>query len=216
MKPPTNLWRFLLVACLLAGTAALLHGRQAAERVPSSEPLGSFPNQIGEWQGQDLAISSDVLSVLGPGDFLSRIYTAPGQPYIDFFVAYFPSQRAGDTIHSPKNCIPGSGWTPLESSRITITGADGASIPVNRYLIQKGSDRQLVIYWYQAHGRSVASEYWAKFYLVADAIRMNRSDGSLVRVMTAIRGGEDPASAEKRAVDFARQIMPVLNHYVPL
>lgn len=216
MKPPANLWRFLVVACLLAGAAALLHARQAAEIVPQGLPLSSFPNQIGDWKSQDLALSPDILGVLGPGEFLSRVYSTTGQPYIDFFVAYFPSQRAGDTIHSPKNCLPGSGWTPLESSRIAITGADGTTIPANRYLIEKGADHQLVIYWYQAHGRAVASEYLAKFYLVADSIRMNRSDGSLVRVVTEIQNSEDEASAEKRAVGFVRQIMPMLNQYVPL
>jgi EpsI family protein len=216
MKSSSNLWRFWVVACLLAGAAALLHARQAAEIVPQGLPLTSFPGQIGDWESQDLTLSPDILSVLGPGDFLSRVYSAPGQPYIDFFLAYFPSQRAGDTIHSPKNCLPGSGWTPLESSRITITGADGTTIPANRYLIEKGADRQLVIYWYQAHGRAVASEYLAKFYLVADSIRMNRSDGSLVRVVTQIRSGEGEPSAEKRAVRFVQQIMPMLNQYVPL
>ena len=145
MKPPANLWRFLVVACLLAAVAALLHARQAAEIVPQGVPLSFFPNQIGDWKSQDLALSPDILSVLGAGEFLSRLYSAPGEPYIDFFVAYFPSQRAGDTIHSPKNCIPGSGWTPLESTRIIITGADGTTVPANRYLIEKGGDRQLVI-----------------------------------------------------------------------
>jgi len=216
MKPSANLSRFLVVACLLAGAAALLHARQASEIVPRGLPLSSFPNQIGEWKSQDLTLSPDILSVLGPGEFLSRIYSAPGQPYIDFFIAYFPSQRTGDTIHSPKNCIPGSGWTPLESSRITIAWPDGTTIPANRYLIEKGADRQLVIYWYQAHGRSMASEYLAKFYLIADAIRMNRSDGSLVRVVTPISSGGDEAAAEKRAVGFAQQILPMLNQYVPL
>jgi EpsI family protein len=216
MKPPANVGRFWVVACLLAGMGALLQARQAGERVPRGEPLSSFPVQIGEWRGQDQVIPPDVLSVLGPGDFLSRTYRAYGQLPIDFFVAYFPSQRTGDTIHSPKNCLPGSGWTPLESSRITITSANGASVSANRYLIEKGSDRQLVIYWYQAHGRAVASEYLAKFYLVADAIRMNRSDGSLVRVVTPIGNGEDPASAEKRAVGFAEKIVPMSNRYIPL
>ena len=209
-------WRFLIVACLLVAVTALLHARRSREDVPRGEPLAAFPGQLGNWTAQDLPISSDVLAVLGAGDFLSRIYTTAGQPYIDFFVAYFPSQRSGDTIHSPKNCLPGSGWTPMESSRIAITGADGMKIPANRYIIQKGSDRQLVIYWYQAHGRAVASEYLAKFYLVADAIRMNRSDGSLVRIVTAIDDGEDVAEAEKRAVGFAQQISPMLNHYIPL
>jgi EpsI family protein len=216
MKLQTNFWRFLLVACLLAGTVVLLQARQTTERLPAREPLNSFPNQIGDWKGQELSMSPDILAVLGPGDFLSRIYTNPTRPFIDFFLAYFPSQRAGDTIHSPKNCIPGSGWTPMESSRIAITAANGMSIPANRYIIQKGANRELVIYWYQAHGRAVASEYMAKYYLVADAIRMNRSDGSLVRVVTSIGNDEPPASAERRAVGFAQQIMPMLNRYVPL
>ena len=92
----------------------------------------------------------------------------------------------------------------------------GGSIPVNRYIIQKGADRQLVIYWYQAHGRAVASEYWAKFYLVADAMRMNRTDGALIRIVTPIAFGESPESAEERAAQFAQRIAPSLSMYVPL
>ncbi len=215
MKPHSNLFRFLVVAFLLAATAAFLQARQMAEFVPKSDPVSSFPIQVSNWTGQDMPIEPDVLTVLGPGDFLSRIYTQPDQPYIDFFLAYFPSQQSGDTVHSPKNCLPGSGWTPLESSRIRISIADGASIPANRYIISKGLNRQLVIYWYQAHGRTVASEYWAKFYLVADAIRSNRTDGSLVRIVTPIEEDEAADSAEQRAVSFAQQIAPMLDKYVP-
>ena len=92
----------------------------------------------------------------------------------------------------------------------------GGSIPVNRYIIQKGAERQVVIYWYQAHGRAVASEYWARFYLAADAIRLNRTDGALVRIVTPIASGENRESAEERAVQFAQQIAPSLSKYVPL
>lgn len=216
MKEHGYTLRFLIVALLLAGTAGFLQARRKTELVPKSEPVSSFPINVGNWAGQDQRIDDEILSVLGPGDFLSRIYTQPGQPYIGFFLGYFPSQQTGDTMHSPKNCLPGSGWTPTESLRIMLPMASGASIPVNRYIIQKGADRQLVIYWYQAHGRAVASEYWARFYLVTDAMRMNRTDGALIRIVTPIAYGESKESAEERAAQFARQISPSLNSYVPL
>jgi EpsI family protein len=208
--------RFLVVAILLACTASFLQARRKSEVVPKSKPVSAFPTSVGNWVGQDLRIDDEVLGVLGSGDFLSRIYTQSGQPYVGFFLGYFPTQQTGNTMHSPKNCLPGSGWTPTESSRITLPVASGESIPVNRYIIQKGSDRQLVIYWYQAHGRAVASEYWARFYLVADAMRMNRTDGALIRIVTPITFGESKDSAEQRAAQFAQQIAPSLNNYVPL
>jgi EpsI family protein len=216
MKEHAYTSRFLIVAILLAGTASFLQARRKREVVPKSKPVSAFPISVGNWVGEDMRIDDEVLSVLGPGDFLSRVYTQSRQPYIGFFLGYFPSQQTGDTMHSPKNCLPGSGWTPTESSRIMLPIASGESIPVNRYIIQKGADRQLVIYWYQAHGRAVASEYWARFYLVADAMRMNRTDGALIRIVTPISFGESKDSAEQRAGQFAQQIAPSLSNYVPL
>lgn len=129
----------------------------------------------------------DVLQVLGRGQFLNRIYQQTvGGPDVFFFIAYFPSQRTGDTIHSPKNCIPGAGWAPIESTRISISASSSGALAIqaNRYVIAKGLDRELVLYWYQAHGRVVASEYWAKVFLITDAVRTNRSDGALIRIVT--------------------------------
>jgi EpsI family protein len=209
-------FQFLLIAVLLVGTGVFLQARHKTEILPKSEPVKTFPVHVGLWAGQDQRIDDETLSVLGPGDFLSRIYSQAGQPNIGFFLGYFPSQQTGDTIHSPKNCLPGSGWTPTESSRIMLPVPSGASIPVNRYIIQKGADRQLVIYWYQAHGRAVASEYWARFYLAADAIHLNRTDGALIRIVTPIASEENRESAEERAVQFAQQIAPSLGKYVPL
>lgn len=208
-------FRFILVVLLLIGTTVFLEARHKNEIVPQSEPVSTFPKQVGDWSGQDQRIDEEVLRVLGPGDFLSRTYNRTGQPFIGLFLGYFPSQQTGDTIHSPKNCLPGSGWTPMESSRILIPGVGGSPISANYYVIQKGADRQIVIYWYQAHGRSVASEYWARFYLVADAIRMNRTDGALIRIVTPIVPWETQHSAERRAVQFAQQITPSLSSYIP-
>lgn len=208
--------RFLVVVALLAGTAGLLQARRKMEVIPKREPVSSFPARVGNWAGQDQRISDEVLAILGPGDFLSRIYMQPRQPFVGLFLAYFPSQQTGDTIHSPKNCLPGSGWMPVESARIVIAGNNGRFVEANRYIIQKGVDRQLVIYWYQAHGRAVANEYWSRFYLVTDAIRMNRSDGALIRIITPIQEGEAWEIAQQRAVSFAQQVLPSLDNYVPL
>lgn len=207
--------RLVLVAALLVATALFVHGRR--EIIPAREPLPSFPHQVGDWSGADVQIPQDVRDVLGRGDFLLRVYANTGmpQPGVDLFIAYFPSQRAGDTIHSPKNCLPGAGWSPVASDRIHLTLPGSAAIGVNRYVIAKGADRQLVLYWYLAHDRAVASEYWAKFYLVADSIRLNRSDGALIRLTTPLMAGESEDVAQQRMIDLLGKIAPRLDNYIP-
>ena len=210
-------WRFAVTAALLAATAIFLQARGRNEILPSREPLASFPYQLEEWIGTDVPMQQDVLDILGPGDFLQRFYenTSASQPYVDLFVAYFPSQRAGDTIHSPKHCLPGSGWLPTESSTIFISFPGRVPFQANRYVIAKGDDRQLVLYWYWAHDRALASEYWAKFYLVADSIRLNRSDGSLVRIITPLPPNEAVEAAQHRLLSFAGNMVPRLDRYIP-
>jgi EpsI family protein len=209
-------WRFWIAAVLLAGTALLLHARQNSEIIPAREPLASFPRILQGWTSNDIPLTQDVLDVLGPGDFLLRDYQDPASGAdVDLFIAYFPSQRAGDAIHSPKNCLPGAGWAPVRSDRITISLPGRAPFPANRYLIAKGEDRRLVLYWYWAHDRAVASEYAAKFYLVADSIRERRSDGSLIRVTTRLAASESLDSAQQRLLTFAGNVVPLVNTYVP-
>jgi len=214
----TSHLRFACAALLLAATAIFLQARGRNEApLPPHEPLPSFPRQLGPWTGTDVPIPQETLDVLGAGDFLLRVYqdASVSQPYVDLFLAYFPSQRAGDTIHSPRNCLPGAGWSPVESSRITVSLAGHAPFPVNRYIVAKGSERQLVFYWYWAHDRAVASEYCAKFYLVADSMRLNRSDGSLVRLTTSLDAGENPDIVQRRLLSFAGAVVPLLNQYIP-
>jgi EpsI family protein len=217
MRPIRDLLRFLLAVVMLVSTAIFLQVRGRHEIFPSRPPLAAFPYRLSDWVGSDVGITKDVRSVLGPGDFLLRTYknTAVPQPVVDLFVAYFPTQRTGDTIHSPRNCLPGAGWTPLQSRRVQISGPQHTPFRANRYVIAKGENRQLVFYWYLAHGRAIASEYWAKFYLVADSIRMNRSDGSLIRLTTPILRGESVDEAQERLLSFAGQVVPRMNDYVP-
>lgn len=209
-------WRFVIAAILLAGTALLLEARNGSEIIPSRPPLKSFPSSLGGWNSRDLPLAKDVLDVLGPGDFLLRSYVDTSQQRnVDLFIAYFPSQRTGDTIHSPKNCLPGAGWAPIQADRITINAGGHAPFRANRYLIAKGDQRLLVLYWYWAHDRAVASEYAAKIYLVTDSIRMRRTDGSLVRISTPLAPNENIDSAQQVLLSFANNLIPQVHAYVP-
>lgn len=209
--------RFLLAAALIAVTGIMLQARGRNEVFPPRQPLQSFPARLPPWSATDVAMDKEVLDVLGPGDFLLRDYQPEtgNEPEIGLFIAYFRSQRTGDTIHSPQHCLPGSGWLPVELNRITLALAGHEPFPANRYVIAKGDSRQLVLYWYWAHDRGVASEYWAKFYLVADSIRMNRSDGALIRITTAMYPGETAEAAQQRILPFAGQVVPLLDTYIP-
>jgi EpsI family protein len=208
--------RFWSVILLLAATVLILHARPNADRNPPAEPLSQFPGSIAGLTSTDQPIDQETLDVLGSGDFLSRVYTQDSQALpISLFIGYFPTQRTGQTIHSPKHCLPGSGWTFESSNYLDLTDARNEQHRVGEYIITNGDRRQFVIYWYRAHGRSVANEYMAKFYLIADAVRMNRTDGALVRVVTPIDPRERVASARARAEGFTAQIAPLLPRFVP-
>jgi EpsI family protein len=208
--------RFIPVVLLLLATAFALEARHSNEVLPPHKDLLDLPIQLLGWQGRDIPLSPDTLEVLGPGNFLSRDYQrSPIEAPINLFIAFFPSQRTGDTIHSPKNCLPGSGWASLEAGHVQLRLGDGPSLWVNRYLIAKGTSKAIVLYWYQAHGRVTPSEYWAKIFLVTDAIRLNRTDGALVRVVTPIGDRENIAPAEARAIGFAEGLVPFLDEYIP-
>ncbi len=208
--------RFALTVLVLTGAAIFLQAHSSYEEFPPRQPFAALPHQLARWRGTEAPISAEVLEVLGKGDFLSRIYQEGSAPEpIQLFMAYFPSQRAGDAIHSPQNCLPGSGWSPLDSTQTFLTLPGHAPFWANRYLIGKGEKRELVLYWYWSHDRAEASEYWAKFYLVADSIRLNRSDGALIRISTALGRGETPGPAQQRLVAFAGELVPLINTYVP-
>jgi EpsI family protein len=224
MKSP----KFWVVVLLLVVTALILRSRGDTDRIVASEPLSLMPETIGTWTGQDLPIGEDVLAVLGKGEFLNRVYTsskpidisqtdtpvAANLP-IGLFIGYFPTQRTGQSIHSPQNCLPGAGWTFDSHRYVTLKNVNGKSFRAGEYLISNGETRQYVIYWYQAHGRSIPNEYVARAYMVADAIRMNRTDGALVRVITQIAPTETVADARNRAVRFTSMMEPMLPRFIP-
>jgi EpsI family protein len=217
--------RFWVVIALMSCAVAGLYRRGDKDRTPSSMPLTSFPEQLGRRVGTDIAIDQSVLDILGQGFFLNRIYSpqpgagAPANPAdmgsVALFIAYFPTQRTGQSIHSPQNCLPGAGWV-FDSSGVTaITDAEGKTSQVGDYLISNGNARDEVLYWYQSHGRAIASDYKAKLYMLTDSIRYSRSDAALVRVVVPIANGESRTQAHARAVEFVQQLMPLLPAYIP-
>ena len=131
------------------------------------------------------------------------------------FIGYFPQQRIGVTVHSPKHCLPGAGWD-FESSRyVSLRDVRGRSYRVGEYTIVNGERRQFLIYWYQSHGHSVPNEYMARLAMAVDAVRLKRTDGALIRVLTSIGSGEDISMARARAEDFAANLVPTLNRFIP-
>jgi len=205
--------RFLITAVTLLSGIVLLHGISLGEPAPPRQPLGHLPMAMDGWLGQDYPLEAQIVSVLGVSDYVNRAYANNGSQPVELYVGYYQSQRTGETVHSPKNCLPGAGWEPVRSGRLTIPTPGTSAITVNDYLIEKGPARYLVLYWYQAHGRVVASEYKGKFWLVFDAISRNRTDGALVRVLTSAKDGEGQAMA--RAVQFVQALYPRLGTFIP-
>jgi EpsI family protein len=212
-----NFWRFgLLLGVLVLSGIAINAWERAGEAHVERHELKDFPTQLGAWRqaGADLRFDQETENVLRADDYVMRNYALPDGRLASFYVGYYATQRNGSTYHSPLNCLPGTGWTMTDPTRIRITPAGGApAFEANRYIIQKGSERQLLIYWYQGRGRAVASEYWGKVYTVLDSMRRRRSDGAMVRLMTPV--GKSEAAALEAATDLATQIAPRLPAYVP-
>jgi EpsI family protein len=205
-----------LVALVVLGGAVINLWAAAGEAGVTRQTLGAFPSQLGVWRqvGADARFDAATEAVLRADDYVSRDYLTGEGRAASLYVGYYSTQRTGATYHSPLNCLPGSGWTLGEAATVEIKPADGShAFTANRYVIEHGSDRQLMIYWYQGRGRAVASEYWDKIYTVLDSIRLRRSDGAMVRVLVPFRGSE--AETLETAKQFAAQVAPNLAPYVP-
>lgn len=205
------------MALLLAGTSIFLQTRTRNVVVPPRTSLASFPLQLGEWVGTDIPIPSETLKTLDHGEFLQRNYEDRNarDPEVFLYLAYFPNQQAGRRRHSPEDCLAGSGWSTAESGTTTLSLPGYSPFPANRYLITKGTDRQLVLFWFWGRGRGVASEDWADFYLVFDSLRLNRSDDALIRINTPLQPGEQPDAGQRRLLSFAEQVSPLVANYIP-
>ena len=204
--------RLLVVAALMLTAGGLLRTVSATDLVPEASALAALPLQIADWRGRDLdRLDRETEAVLQADNYLLRRYTRDGTP-ADLFVAYYTTQRSGHTIHSPLNCLPGTGWEWIDRRRERISVGAGRAIDINGNVARKNGEQVLVYYWYQSHGRAVAGEYRNKLLLVQDALTLHRSDGALVRVTTPILARTAP-TADLAA--FVRTLYPALTHHLP-
>ena len=212
MRFPTSKAAIGLTVVLLAQGTLYYATASRPERVSPVAPLQFFPAAIGPWRlYQDTPVEREVQDVLKADDTLNRVYVDPARgARAILFIAYFKTQRAAAAPHSPKNCLPGAGWEPVETAGaipIAVAGRP-APIVVNRYVVARGDERSVVIYWYQSHNRIIASEYAAKLWLIADAIRYRRSDTALIKVVVPVAG--DSAFAVRTASEFVQSAYPLL------
>lgn len=206
----------LILSVFLIVQGSVFYGFSRSETPASYRPLDGFPKQLGAWKMvQQGVMEQEVKDVLRADDYITREYAASPQKVANLFVAFFKSQRAGQTPHSPKNCLPGSGWvwTIADTIPVTVPGR-AAPIEINRYLVSKGEDRSMVLYWYQSRDRVVASEYRAAAFVAWDAIRYNRTDTALVRVVVPVMNGKDDV-ATQTGVEFIQAFFATLRQFFP-
>lgn len=209
----TGTKRSVVTAVVLLGALIFLHSASHGEPVVPHQSLRDLPYAIGTWSGQEQPLSEQVVQAVSVSDYTNRVYFGNGNAPVQLYVGYYASQRTGDTMHSPKNCLPGAGWDPIRSGFAVISVAGGRRIVVNEYVIQQDQNKQLVFYWYQGRGRVYASEYAGKYWMVVDAISRNRTDGALVRLVTPINS--DEVSARARLVGFTQRLFPQLDEIIP-
>jgi len=205
----------VLLVLIFVGGALVNAWSYLGEAHVDRKDLNQFPDTVGAWErtGNDQILDEATLKVLRASDYLLRDFRTPDGQIANLYVGYYATQRSGATYHSPLNCLPGSGWTLSEPGKATIPLADGTSFVANKYVIQNGDYKSLMVYWYQGRGRNVASEYWGKVYTVFDSVRLRRSDGAMVRVTVPIRQSE--AAAQQSAIEFASTASAILPEFVP-
>jgi EpsI family protein len=208
--------RFIvLLVILVAGGAVVNAWNFMGEVSVARKPLSEFPKQVGVWSqtGGDEKLDNETMAVLRATDYLQRYYRGTDGRVLNFYVGYYASQRDGATYHSPLNCLPGSGWIMKQPGKMTISPEGRPSFIANKYIIQNGDHKELLVYWYQGRGRAIDSEYWGKVYTVIDSVRLRRSDGAMVRVTTPVMGSEQ--SALEAAGKLAAETSVILPEFIP-
>ena len=213
MSPGLRFW--ILLAVLVSGGTFVNSWAYRGERQVARQQLKHFPTVVGDWkqEGVDQYFDVQTMNVLRATDYVLRGYRSSNGAQANLYIGYYQSQSDGVSYHSPLNCLPGSGWSMTAPALVAIPAPDGKSFAANKYVIENGANRQMMIYWYQGRGRAVASEYWSKIYTVIDSVRHRRSDAAMVRVLVPITGSD--ASALGAAKDFAAATTRVLPDFVP-
>jgi EpsI family protein len=204
-----------VVVLALLAQAAAFYAFSRTEYIPEARPFAAFPTMLGPYRMmEEGVVEPEVRDVLKADDILTRSYVGSDGIPLNLFIAAFKTQRNGKAPHSPKNCLPGSGWSQVINEQMTIDLPTLGPREVNHYVVTRGGDRSSVIYWYQSRDRIVGSEYSAKLYSVLDSMRYNRSDTAIVRVVVPVIGG-DQAAADHRAVEFIQEAFPSVREALP-
>jgi len=202
---------------LMLPLSVLLGGREDIE--PDRQRFTTFPLQVESWKGVEVGMAQEFIDTLKFEDYIIGNYSKKGDRLpVNFYVAYYASQRKGASAHSPKSCMPGDGWRigDFEQRRIgSHVTAKGEPLVVNRTVISKGNNRQLVYYWFQQRGRIITNEYLVKWYLFWDALTQQRTDGALVRLVLTLPEGSSEIDADKKMAEFLDAVFPKLENYVP-
>jgi exosortase D (VPLPA-CTERM-specific) len=187
------------------------------EIYPLRASFADYPMQLGRWSGRLESMDGVYLDALKLDDYLMADYASPERQSVNLYIAYYNSQRKGEAVHSPRSCLPGGGWQMEDFGQRTLEGirVGGTPLEVDRALITLGDQRELVYYWFQQRGRVITNEFAVKWYLFWDALTRHRTDGALVRLITALPPGGDPSTADRRLVDLAGRVAPTLPRYVP-
>jgi exosortase D (VPLPA-CTERM-specific) len=211
-----SIFLLLFFLCSAATASHFIQGRE--DIIPDRKAFLTFPLQLGKWQGRNDYLSQNYLDGLRLTDYVIINYVqAESGSNINFYSAYYQTQRKGISVHSPKGCIPGDGWqiTQFGQNEFPDITLDGNVLKVNRAVIEKGESRQLVYYWFQQRGRTLTDEFLVKWYLFYDAITMGRTDGSLIRLVTNVGNSEDMKVADQRLQSFMKDLIPAVPDYLP-
>lgn len=207
---PLQAWVGLMLLALAVTAAVSVGGR--TEVIPQRVGFESFPLTLNSWHAQTERLDSIILDELKLDDYFLADYRNDRNEFVNFYVAYYASQRSGASAHSPRSCLPGGGWRTESHTQIYI---EPGHLPVNRFVISKGEYRTLVYYWFKQRDRIITNEFAVKWYLLWDALTRNRTDGALVRLTTTLAPGEDAERGDERLRDFAELALPKLAGYVP-
>ena len=208
--------QFVVAVIMLAGALALAQGVEFREKIPASKPFSQFPLTVGAWEGTRQSMEQKFITELDLSDYAIVDYVGSHGKGVNFYVAYYETQQKGESIHSPETCLPGSGWAFEGAGRAAVDLANGRMpMPVNRAFMEKAGQRQLSYFWFPQRGRVLTNAYQLKLFTFWDALTRQRTDGALVRLITPIYEREEVADAEQRLQAFTRDIIPVLDQFIP-
>lgn len=206
-------FRILCATSVLLLTLAGQFMLSVVHVLPSRARFSDLPPNIGDWRiHEEMAVPDSVQKVLQADDYVMRRYQDASGHTIDFFAAYYQEQRAGESMHSPRNCLPGAGWMAVYNDTVPMPGS---ASPISRYLVEKNGERMLILYWYQTHGQVIAGEVKAKIYLAWDSLVSHRQDGSIVRIGVPMTSGMQSSRATAIGLSFAQAVFPKLSDHIP-